>query len=69
MAGATFVPLNLKWPADRLIKLLGLLVLDALIVDRNETTLLSEDVMAAAPEMVVIADNTEPNAWDETGYE
>lgn len=64
MAGATYVPLNLKWPAERLIALFKLLELDALIVDRNGAALLSEDVMAAAPGLVVMADNAEPSLWD-----
>lgn len=53
MAGATYVPLNQKWPAERLVKLLGLLQLDALIVDRNGIGLLAPEVMAAAPEIII----------------
>jgi amino acid adenylation domain-containing protein len=53
MAGATYVPLNLKWPAERLVKLLGLLQLDALIVDRNGIGLLAPEVMAAAPDIII----------------
>ncbi|MDH4414680.1 MAG: AMP-binding protein [Rhizobium sp.] len=53
MAGATYVPLNQKWPAERLIKLMGLLDLDALIVDRNGIGLLTPEVMAAAPDIII----------------
>jgi amino acid adenylation domain-containing protein len=53
MAGATYVPLNQKWPPERLVKLLGLLQLDALIVDRNGIGLLTPEVLAAAPEIII----------------
>lgn len=56
-AGATYVPLNLKWPEDRLVKLLSLLELDALVADANGAALLSPAVMAAAPDTIVIADD------------
>ncbi|MBX3578860.1 MAG: amino acid adenylation domain-containing protein [Rhizobiaceae bacterium] len=55
-AGATYVPLNLKWPAARLATLMGLLELDALVVDVNGAALLNREVMAAAPPLVVVAD-------------
>lgn len=48
-AGAAYVPLNLKWPEERLIALLGDLDLDALVVDAQGAALLSDPVRAAAP--------------------
>ena len=53
MAGATYVPLNQKWPPERLVTLLGLLKLDALIVDRNGIGLLTPEVLAAAPAIII----------------
>jgi amino acid adenylation domain-containing protein len=53
MAGATYVPLSQKWPPERLITLLGLLELDALIVDRNGAALLTPEVLAAAPDAII----------------
>ena len=51
-AGATYVPLNLKWPAERLIKLMGELELDAIIVDANGAKLLTPEVLQAAPKAI-----------------
>lgn len=53
-AGSAYVPLNLKWPAARLIALFGQLQLDALIADENGTGLLTPEVLANAPDLVVI---------------
>ncbi|MEP0940653.1 MAG: AMP-binding protein [Rhizobiaceae bacterium] len=55
-AGATYVPLNMKWPADRLIQLMGELELDALIIDSNGAKLLSDEVRAAAPSTIISGD-------------
>lgn len=60
MAGSTYVALNQKWPAERLIKLFGLLDLDALIVDRNGAALLTPEVAAAAPAMIIGPDKPPP---------
>jgi len=51
-AGATYVPLNLKWPADRLTALMGELELDALVVDQNGAKRMTPDVVAAAPKVL-----------------
>lgn len=51
-AGAAYVPLNLKWPAERLIRLMGELHLDALIVDANGEKLLTDEVRQHAPKAV-----------------
>ena len=55
-AGATYVPLNLKWPASRLVELMGELELDALVTDANGEKLLSDDVLAAAPGLIIGAE-------------
>ncbi|MCJ8509254.1 AMP-binding protein [Rhizobium lemnae] len=55
-AGGAYVPINLKWPESRIVTLLGLMELDALIADVNGTSLLTPDVLAAAPDCIVIAD-------------
>lgn len=59
-AGATYVPLNLKWPEARLVSLLGALDLDALVVDANGAGLLTPAVLAAAPGKIVLADGARP---------
>jgi D-alanine--poly(phosphoribitol) ligase subunit 1 len=61
-AGATYVPLNLKWPAQRLIDLMKLLDLTALVADVNGAALLTPDVLAAAPRTIVVADAAKPLA-------
>lgn len=52
-AGFAYVPLNLKWPEERLVDLLVLLDLDALVADENGAELLTPAVLAAAPDLVV----------------
>jgi amino acid adenylation domain-containing protein len=64
MAGSTYVALNQKWPAERLIKLFGLLDLDALIVDRNGAALLTPEVIAAAPALIVAPEGASIAAGD-----
>ncbi|MEM9678100.1 MAG: AMP-binding protein [Pseudomonadota bacterium] len=51
-AGATYVPLNLKWPPERLIALMGELDVDALVVDTNGAKRMTSDVIAAAPDVI-----------------
>lgn len=53
-AGSAYVPLNLKWPAERLIALFGQLQLDALIADENGAGLLTPEILAHAPDLVII---------------
>ena len=55
-AGAAYVPINLKWPESRIVTLLGLMELDALVVDANGAALLTPAVLAAAPDLVIVAD-------------
>lgn len=54
-AGAAYVPINLKWPEQRIVALLQLMELDALVVDVNGAALLTPAVLAVAPNSVVIA--------------
>lgn len=56
LSGAAYVPINLKWPESRIVALLEILELDALIVDVNGSRLLTPAVLAAAPSVVVVAD-------------
>lgn len=55
-AGAAYVPINLKWPEQRIVALLDILGLDALVADANGARLLTPAVLAAAPGLVVVAD-------------
>jgi amino acid adenylation domain-containing protein len=59
-AGAAYVPLNLKWPPERLIALMSSLELDALVVDKNGAELLTPDVRDAAPRLIIAADDAAP---------
>ncbi len=58
-AGSAYVPLNLKWPTERLIALFKELQLDALVADEAGARLLSPEVLEAAPDLVVIPDMAE----------
>lgn len=55
-AGATYVPLNMKWPQERLISLMNDLELDALLVDHNGAKLLTPAVLENAPELIIKSD-------------
>ncbi len=61
-AGSAYVPLNLKWPPERLVTLFGQLQLDALVTDEAGARLLSPEVMAAAPDLVIVPDASEKPA-------
>lgn len=56
LAGAAYVPLNLKWPEERIVALLQSLELDALVVDAAGADLLTPAILAAVPDRIVIAD-------------
>jgi D-alanine--poly(phosphoribitol) ligase subunit 1 len=56
-AGAVYVPMNLKLPAERLRAILEMAEFSALIADEEGATLLTERVAAAAPALIVL-----PNA-------
>jgi amino acid adenylation domain-containing protein len=58
--GGTYVPLNLKWPEERLVALLEALELEALVVDANGAALLTPTVLEAAPKRIVVADAAAP---------
>jgi D-alanine--poly(phosphoribitol) ligase subunit 1 len=55
-AGATYVPLGLGWPEERLLVTLGLTRLDALIVDAEGAGRLSPRVLAACPTAILQAE-------------
>ncbi len=63
-AGAAYVPLNLKWPQKRLVRLMDELELDALVVDRNGEKLLTDKVREHAPEAIFLADDLERISGD-----
>ena len=58
-AGAAYVPLNLKWPTERLIRLMDELQLDALVVDHNGAKRLDADVLRHAPDAIFLADDAD----------
>lgn len=58
-AGAAYVPLNLKWPEERLIALMSDLDLDALVVDSNGAALLTQAVRDVAPPIFAISSEAE----------
>jgi D-alanine--poly(phosphoribitol) ligase subunit 1 len=60
LAGAAYVPINLKWPESRIVALLEILGLDALVADAGGARLLTPAVLAVAPDMIVIADHAPP---------
>jgi amino acid adenylation domain-containing protein len=68
MAGSTYVALNQKWPAERLITLFRLLDLDALVVDRIGAYLLTPEVRAAAPALIIAPDEVSTNGSDGTRF-
>ncbi|MGE3305209.1 MAG: amino acid adenylation domain-containing protein [Rhizobiaceae bacterium] len=58
-AGSTYVPLNLKWPHERLLALMQAMQLDALVADRNGAALLTDALIAAVGGPVVVADDVD----------
>lgn len=60
LAGAAYVPINLKWPESRIVALLEVLELDALVTDANGARLLTPAVLKAAPGLVIVPDQTSP---------
>ena len=53
-AGATYVPLGLKLPEERLLTVLSLSNLSAIVADAQGARLLSEKVLQAAPPLVAV---------------
>jgi amino acid adenylation domain-containing protein len=60
LAGAAYVPINLKWPESRIVALLEVLELDALVTDANGARLLTPAVLAVAPDLVIVPDQASP---------
>ena len=60
LAGAAYVPINLKWPESRIVALLEILGLDALVTDANGARLLTQAVLNAAPRLIVVPDESSP---------
>lgn len=58
-AGSAYVPLNLKWPAERLVTLLQQLQLDALVADEHGAALLTDEVLSVAPDWIIVPDKCE----------
>ncbi len=56
-AGSTYVPLNMKWPEERLIAIFDQLELDAVIVDKFGAKLITETVKKHAPEIIISSDD------------
>ncbi len=56
-AGATYVPIGLKLPEDRILTLFSLCNLSAIIADEEGAKLLSERVLAACPPIVIRTNN------------
>lgn len=52
-AGATYVPLGLKFPEERILTLLSLCNLTALIADEEGAKLLTRQVLDACPDLVI----------------
>lgn len=59
-SGATYVPINLKWPEERLIAIFGQLELDAIIVDKNGSKLITENLRPHAPDLIICCDEASP---------
>ena len=59
-AGAAYVPINQKWPEQRITALLGMLELDALVTDGNGARLLTPAVLEAAPKTIIMPDEAQP---------
>ena len=55
-AGATYVPLNMKWPVSRLIQVMQNLELDAVLLDATGAKLMNDEARAAAPKIIVACD-------------
>ncbi|MEP2978695.1 MAG: amino acid adenylation domain-containing protein [Lentilitoribacter sp.] len=56
-SGATYVPLNMKWPEERLIAIFDQLELDAVIVDKFGAKLMTEAVKTHAPKIIISSDD------------
>lgn len=61
-AGATYVPLGLKMPQERLVSVLSRCRLSALLTDAQGARLLSDQVLASAPSWVQVLGEAPPQA-------
>lgn len=59
-AGATYVPLGLKLPQERLLTILSLCNLAAIVADEEGAKLLTEKVRQAAPPLICVLDGAAP---------
>jgi D-alanine--poly(phosphoribitol) ligase subunit 1 len=55
-AGATYIPISLKAPEDRLLAVLELASLDAIVADAKGAQLLTPRALAAAPAKILVPD-------------
>ena len=55
-SGATYVPIGVKFPQDRVLSILAQCDLAALIVDEEGIGLLSREVLAACPPLILVPD-------------
>ncbi len=60
-AGASYVPLGLKLPEERILTILSLCNLSAIITDEQGARLLSEKILRAAPPFVCVLGNEAPD--------
>jgi amino acid adenylation domain-containing protein len=59
-AGATYIPLGTKLPEERIVTLLQMCKVNAVIADAEGTKLLTENVLAACPRLVLIPSTAKP---------
>ena len=57
-SGATYVPIGVKFPQDRVLSILAQCDLAALIVDEEGVGLLSRELLAACPPLLLVPDAT-----------
>jgi len=55
-SGATYVPISLRVPEDRLLEILALAEFDALIADARGVLLLTERIAPALPKLILVSD-------------
>lgn len=59
-AGATYIPFGTKLPEERILTLLKMCKVNAVITDAEGAKLLTDKVMAACPNIVLIPSNSKP---------
>jgi len=67
-SGATYAPLGLKLPEERLAALLRSSGFDALICDGKGETLLTEAILEAAPDLILLADFRNDREWQDRRF-